>query len=342
MIIMPDLNQIWFILLIVLLSGYAILDGFDLGVGIIYPLFSDDTHKRILLNSIGPVWDGNEVWLVTFGGALFAAFPQVYATAFSGLYTPFMLLLFALILRATSIEFRSKKLHKLWRTIWDLAFFLGSSLATFLFGVSVGNLLQGMPIHSDMELHCNLLGLLRPYPILCGLFTLSACAMHGTIYLLFKTKDKLKKQIDRFSWHTFGIFLALYLMVTIFTLINIPQAISNFKIMPVAWLAVIVNIMALVNIPRSLFLKNYFSAFLSSSLTFMALAALFGIAMYPNLITSSINPMFNMTIYNSASSVKTLHIMLLIAIFGMPCVLAYTTIIYYVFRGKVELDSSSY
>lgn len=339
---MLDLNQIWFILLIVLLTGYAILDGFDLGVGIIYPLIGDDTHKRVLLNSIGPVWDGNEVWLVTLGGALFAAFPHVYATAFSGLYTPFMLLLFALILRATSIEFRSKQKHVIWRNFWDTAFFLGSSLASFLFGVCIGNLLEGMPIHSDMELRTSFIALLKPYPIMCGLFTLSACAMHGTIYLLFKTKDKLKKQIDRFTWHTFGFFLCFYLMVTIFTLINIPTAIINLKVMPLAWVVIFINIIAVVNIPRSLFLKNYLEAFVSSSFTFMALATLFGLAMYPNLITSSIDPAYNLTIYNCASSVKTLNIMLIIAIIGMPCVLAYTTIIYYVFRGKVELDSTSY
>src|SRR3989442_7878045 len=158
-----DLNTLWFILLGVLLAGYAILDGFDLGVGILHLAVKSDEERRILMNSIGPLWDGNEVWLVTFGGALFAAFPVAYATAFSGFYLAFMLLLFALIFRAVSMEFRSKQEWKWWRQFWDVSFFGASTLATFLFGVAVGNSIQGMPIGPDKEVSGTFLGLLHPY-----------------------------------------------------------------------------------------------------------------------------------------------------------------------------------
>ncbi len=158
-----DLNILWFILLGVLLAGYAILDGFDLGVGIVHLAVKKDEERRILMNSIGPLWDGNEVWLVTFGGALFAAFPNAYATAFSGFYTAFMVLLFALIFRAVSMEFRSKHHAPAWRSFWDVSFCAASTLATFLFGVAVGNTMRGMPIGADMEFHGTFLGLLHPY-----------------------------------------------------------------------------------------------------------------------------------------------------------------------------------
>ena len=174
-----DLNLFWFALLGILLAGYAILDGFDLGVGILHLFVRKDEERRIFMNSIGPIWDGNEVWLVTFGGAMFAAFPEVYATVFSGFYTAFMLLLFALIFRAVSMEFRSKRPAPWWRQFWDVSFAAGSTLATFLFGVAVGNAMQGMPIGQDKEFQGTTMDLLRPYPLLVGVLAVATFAMHG-------------------------------------------------------------------------------------------------------------------------------------------------------------------
>ncbi len=337
-----DLNLLWFGLLGVLLTGYAILDGFDLGVGILHLAVKDDTERRILMNSIGPLWDGNEVWLVTFGGALFAAFPHAYATAFSGFYLPFMLLLFALIFRAVSMEFRSKRPSPAWRRFWDGAFFAASLLATFLFGVAVGNSMQGMPIGPDKEFAGTVLDLLRPYPLLVGAFAVATFAMHGSIYLYLKTEGELQQRVHGWMWRTFGIFLVFYMFVTVVTLATQRAAIRNFGELPWAWGVVFLSILAIANIPRAIHQNRPFYAFVSSSCTIAALVFLFGVALYPNLIVSSLDGAWSLTIYNAASSQKTLGIMAVIAAIGMPFVAAYTGVIYWVFRGKVKLGTFSY
>jgi cytochrome d ubiquinol oxidase subunit II len=337
-----DLNIIWFGLLGVLLAGYAILDGFDLGVGILHPFVKSDTERRILMNSIGPLWDGNEVWLVTFGGALFATMPHAYATAFSGFYLAFMLLLCALIFRAVSMEFRSKAEWGWWRKMWDWSFFVASSLATLLFGVAVGNSIQGIPIGADMEFAGRFFDLLHPYALLVGVLAVALFAMHGAIYLYLKTEGELQQKVKQWIWTAFGIFMTVYILTTIVTLIRLPQVTKNFETMPVAWIAVVLNVLAIANIPRAIYKEKPFYAFVSSCLTIFALVFLFGMALFPNLIVSSISPEYNLTIYNAASSQKTLGIALLIALIGMPIVLTYTAIVYWVFRGKVELGKFSY
>jgi cytochrome d ubiquinol oxidase subunit II len=337
-----DLNTIWFVLLGVLLTGYAILDGFDLGVGILHLAAKTDEERRLFMNSIGPLWDGNEVWLVTFGGALFAAFPHAYATAFSGFYMAFMILLFALIFRAISLEFRSKLNQPAWRQFWDGSFCVASTLATFLFGVAVGNAMRGMPIGADMEFAGGFLDLLDPYALLVGLLAIATFAMHGSIYLYLKTEGALQQRIHRWMWTTFGIFLVFYLVTTMFTLVDIPLATRNFRKHPWVWIVVILNILAIANIPRAIYLNRPGYAFASSCSTIAALTFLFGVALFPELIHSSLNPDWSLTIYNAASSQKTLGIMLTIAILGMPFVIAYTAVIYWVFRGKVQLGKFSY
>src|SRR5436190_9147930 len=176
-----DLNTLWFILLGVLLTGYAILDGFDLGVGILQPIAKTDEERRMFLNSIGPIWDGNEVWLVTFGGAMFAAFPESYATVFSGFYVAFMLVLFALILRAVSIEFRGKIHSPGWRTFWDYGFFVSSLLAAQLFGTAVGAAIKGIPLNERGIFVGRFIDQLGPYPLMVGLMTVAMFTMHGAI-----------------------------------------------------------------------------------------------------------------------------------------------------------------
>ena len=337
-----DLHVLWFALLGVLLTGYAVLDGFDLGVGILYLAFKRDEERRLLLNSIGPLWDGNEVWLVTFGGALFAAFPDAYATAFSAFYVPFMLLLFALIFRAVSIEFRSKLEHPLWRRFWDVSFAGASLLAALLFGVAVGSSMRGIPIGPDREFAGTFLDLVHPYSVLVGLLSVATCAMHGSIYLYLKTEGELQERVHRFMWRTFGFFLVLYLLTTIYTLADLPQAIRNFRAVPAAWLVVVLNVLAVANIPRAIYLGRPGYAFVSSACTMAALVFLFGVALFPNLIVSTLDPAWSLTIYRAASSEHTLRIMRLIAFLGLPFVATYTAVVYWVFRGKVKLGTFSY
>jgi cytochrome d ubiquinol oxidase subunit II len=337
-----DLNILWFGILGILLTGYAILDGFDLGVGIIHLAARTDLDRRIFLNSIGPLWDGNEVWLVTFGGALFAAFPEVYATVFSAFYLPFMMLLLALILRAVSIEFRGKVTHDSWRRVWDVGFFASSTLATLLFGIAIGNAMGGLPIDSGKEFAGSFFDLVRPYPLVVGALTVAMFAMHGSIYLYLKTEGELQQRLHGWMWRTFGVFLAMYMLTTILTLVSYPAATRNFERAPWVWIVVLLNILAIANIPRAIHHNRPLYAFISSSATIAALVFLFGVALFPNMVVSTLNPAWNLTIYNAAASQKTLGIMRVIAFCGMPFVLAYTATIYWVFRGKVQLGKFSY
>lgn len=337
-----DLNLLWYFLIGVLLVGYAVLDGFDLGVGTLHLFAKNDLERRILMNSIGPVWDGNEVWLVTAGGALFAAFPKAYATAFSGFYLAFMLLLMALIFRAVALEFRSKQPWPWWRQMWDMVFFLGSSLAAFLFGVAVGNMMKGLPIGPDGEYQGSFLGLLTPYPLLVGALNVSLFALHGAIYLYIKTEGELQQRVRGWLWQAYGVFVLLFLVTTIVSLLHVPNATANFRYFPWVWAIVALIVLAIANIPRAIHREQPVRAFISSSCTIAGLIFLFGIALFPNLIISSIDPKFSLTAYTAASSQKTLAIMAIIAAIGMPLVLAYTSVIYYIFRGKVKLDKMSY
>ena len=337
-----NLHLLWFVLLGILLAGYAILDGFDLGVGMLHLAARNERERRLMINSIGPIWDGNEVWLVTFGGAMFAAFPMAYATVFSGFYLAFMALLFALIFRAVSIEFRSKRESAAWKSFWDGAFFASSLLATFLFGVAAGNALHGIPVDAHGCYTGSFLDLIRPFPILVGLLTVSFAIMHGAIYLYLKTEEALQQVIHRWVWRGFGLALVCYLLTTIFTLAFMPQSVRNFNEHSWSWAVVVLTVLAFANIPRAIFLGRPFYAFLSSSATILALVFLFSFTLYPNLVVSSISPEFSLTIYNAASTPRTLKTMTVIALIGMPFVLCYTAVIYWAFRGKVRLSEHSY
>jgi cytochrome d ubiquinol oxidase subunit II len=337
------LPLVWFGLLGVLLAGYAILDGFDLGVGMVHLFVArDDAERRIVLNSIGPIWDGNEVWLVTFGGALFAAFPEAYATLFSGFYAAFMLLIFCLMLRAVSIEFRGKRIARFWRRLWDAGFTLGSFAASLLFGVAVGNLLQGVPLDAAGEYHGELLAQLSPYPLLVGALVVTLFLMHGAVFLSLKTEGALHLRVRRWAWRGFGLFLVAFLLTTIFTLATFPHAIANFARWPLLWGIPVVLTFALADVPREIFHERPRAAFLASTVVIASLVALLGAAMYPDLIHSWPAPGHSLTLWNAASSPHTLRIMLLIAAIGMPAVLAYTAIVYWTFRGKTRLGEHSY
>lgn len=337
-----DLNTIWFILIGTLLGGYAILDGFDLGVGALHLFTKSDTERRIMLNSIGPVWDGNEVWLVTGGGALFAAFPEVYATSFSGFYLAFMLLLFALIFRAVAIEFRSKRDSLRWRAAWDVSFSVSSVISALLIGVALGNIALGIPLTVDHEYTGGLVGLLRPYPIVVGVTTVLLFTMHGGIYVVMKTEGDLQARVRSWIPRLIAFFVIGYVFTTMLTLTFLPHMKDTLMQYPVLFTVPFLNVLAIANIPREIYNGRDFRAFLSSCAAMVLLLALFGIGMYPDMIYSSPVSEYSLTIYNAASSAKTQQIMLIIAAIGMPVVLGYTVSIYWIFRGKVKLDAASY
>jgi len=339
-----DIHITWFILMGVLLVGYAVLDGFDLGVGILHPLARTDHERRLFINSIGPIWDGNEVWLVVFGGALFAAFPEAYATVFSGFYLAFMLLLAALIFRAVSIEFRSKMKSASWRRTWDFGFFASSLLASFLFGVAVGNSMIGIQLDPAGNYSGSFLDLLNPYSLVAGLLAVALFSMHGAIYLFLKLPpdSDAHETIRHYMWHTWGAFLVLYMLGSMYTVAAVPRATANFERFPWAAAIVVLNVLAVANIPRSVYSKKPVQAFASSVLTIFCLVALFGLALFPNLVTASNKDGQSLTVYSAASSPGTLWLMFYIVLVGMPFVLSYTVAVYWTFRGRVELDEHSY
>jgi len=337
-----DLNATWFVLVGVLFTGYALLDGFDLGVGALHLFARKDEHRRIMLNAIGPVWDGNEVWLVTGGGALFAAFPMVYATVFSGFYLAFVLLLVALIFRAVAIEFRSKQPMRWWRQMWDVGFAAGSVLSSFLIGVAMGNIAWGVPIDAQGEFAGTFRGLLHPYALLLGVTTVALFMMHGAIYVVMKTEGELQQVVRGWVNRTIIFFIMCYAVTTMATLLYVPHMAARVRANPWLFSVAVANMLAIANIPREIHLGREFRAFLSSGVAMVALMGLFGLEMFPNLVLSNPNPQHSLTVYNAASSPKTLGIMLTIALIGVPVVLAYTTSIYWIFRGKVKLDRMSY
>jgi len=335
-------NDVWFVLVGVLFTGYVILDGFDLGVGSLHLFTKTDEERRLMLNAIGPVWDGNEVWLVTGGGALFAAFPEVYATIFSGFYLAFVLLLFALIFRGVAIEFRSKRPEAWWRQTWDVLFSIGSVLSSFLIGVAMGNIVWGVPLDGDHEFAGTFLGLLNPYSLLMGVTSVALFAMHGAIYVVMKTEGEMENRARGWIRNTIIFFILSYAITTLATLLYIPRMAQPLQNHPWLFIVPLASILAIANVPREIHLGREFRAFLSSCGAMIGLMALFGIGMYPHLVFCHTDAANSLDIYNAASSQKTLGIMFIIACIGVPIVLTYTACIYWIFRGKVKLEPMSY
>lgn len=336
------LEFIWFTVFVALITGYAILDGFDLGVGILHLFSKKDQERRLMLNSIGPIWDGNEVWLVTAGGALFAGFPDVYATLCSGFYLLIMFILSGIIFRAVAIEFRSKQPMVWWRWMWDIFFSIASFLIAFGLGVVLGNLINGIPLNEHKEFIGDLSSLIHPYSLLIGLMTVALFTMHGCIFLLMKTEGELHQKVTQWINPSIIFFIMTYAVATVATLIYQPHMIEVIKGNWSLFIVAVINMFVIANIPREVHLKRDFRAFACSCLNIICLFALYGIGTYPVVIRAINDPAFSLTIFNSASSELTLKILLIIAAIGVPLVISYTTLIYWVFRGKVRMDGHSY
>lgn len=343
---MIDLNIIWFILLVVLIAGYAILDGFDLGVGVIQLFTKDEDERRVNVNAIGPVWDGNEVWLLTGGGALFAAFPAVYATVFSGFYIAFMLLLTALIFRAVSFEFRKYSATPSSKKIWDMSFALGSTIPAILFGVAVGNILRGLPVqfvNGKIVDSISFLGLLNPYSILVGVLSLVLFTMHGAIYLTMKSTGKQQDKMVSVAGKAWIALVVLYFIATMATFFTAPYLFEGVLRKLIFWAFFILLFLGIFYVPIGLKAKRFGRTFLASSLLIACMVGLVAVSLFPRLVPSNIDLVNgSLTIYNSSSSQTTLTTMLIIALIGMPVVIAYTIYIYRVFKGKVLITKDSY
>ena len=334
---------VWFAIFVVLLTGFAILDGFDLGVGMLHMFSKSDTERRLMLNSIGPVWDGNEVWLVTAGGALFAGFPAIYATICSAFYIPVMILLSGLIFRAVAIEFRSKNPSSIWRWSWDVLFSAASLLISLGLGLVVGNLIRGIPLDAQGEFIGTFTDFLNPYALSISALTAALFAMHGGIYVLMKTEGELHDKLRGWINPLIITFIMLYAISTFATLIYEPHMTDAIRERPYIFLVALINMFAIANIPREINQGKDGLAFLSSCLNIVCLLALYGIGTYPNVVRAINDPAnLSLTIYNSASSLATLKILLLIAFIGVPMVVSYTIAIYWIFRGKVQLEHTSY
>lgn len=332
-----DINTIWYALIAVLFIGYFFLEGFDFGVGILLPVVArDDAERRIVINTIGPFWDANEVWLITAGGAMFAAFPDWYATLFSGFYLPLFLILVALILRAVGFEFRGKLDNAGWRRAADVAIVTGSALPAFLWGVAITNLVRGVPIGAQMLFQGNLLTLLNPFSLLGGLVSLCVFALHGALFLNLRAESTVAERARNAAltlwWPAavvlLGFFLATYSQTDLFVRSGLVPG-----TLPV--LAMITFVASTVL--ARLRLGGW--AFVTTGLTIVLATVVAFEGLYPRVMPSSLGSGYDLTVYNASSSPMTLHVMLVVAIVFVPIVLAYQAYSYWVFRRRVTRRS---
>jgi cytochrome d ubiquinol oxidase subunit II len=309
-------------------------------VGVLLPFITkEEKERRILINAIGPFWDGNEVWLLTAGGALFAAFPHVYATVFSGFYLALMLVLFGLIFRAVSFEFRNQVESPAWQRMWDWLFFLGSLLPGLLTGVAMGNIVRGVPLDAQFEYAGDFFTLLNPFALLFGFTGLSLFIMQGANYIRLKTNGEMAERGRKVAKGSWVAVLFLALALAVFGGIYHPERYANLVATPVYWLIPVLAVVFLMVTRVILNGENRGLAFLFSSLTIASFIAIIGLAIYPNMLPASNMDSYSLTIFNASASLITLRAMLIIALIGMPLVIGYTSYIYYVFRGKAEANS---
>ncbi len=332
-----DLNTIWFSLISVLFIGFFFLEGFDFGVGILHPFMSrEDRKRRVTMNTIGTFWDGNEVWILTAGGAMFAAFPHWYATLFSGFYLALVLMLVALILRGVSFEFRSKDKHPAWRALWDWSFFAGSFIPALLWGVAVANLIRGVPIDEKMNYVGGFWNLLNPYALLGGLMTLSLFTYHGAIFLNLKTTNDIRDKA-----HKIALKLWLPAVVLVIAFVIASYLATDMFTPPGAGQIITVLIAAIALLLSGWFLKRNRSgwAFVMTGLTIAFAVVTIFIGLYPRVMVSSLNAAWSLTIYNASSTPYTLKVMSIIAAIFVPIVLIYQAWTYWTFRKRLSEDS---
>jgi cytochrome d ubiquinol oxidase subunit II len=337
---MTFLGVLWFALVGVLLVGYAVFDGFDLGLGTLYPFMAkNDEEKEVMRSSIGPVWDGNEVWLLTGGGAIFAAFPAVYATVFSGFYLALMLVLFALIFRAVSFEFYAH--DPAWRRVWDWSFFLGSALPALLFGVAAGNIVRGVPLDKMGEFTGNFFTLLNPYALVLGVLGLVMFLWQGAAWLAVKSENELYARAVKTRSLMAWIFVVLVLLATAATFLLVPRAASQIMASPIGWAFLL---LLLVSMAWGRFVhggKDLHSWY-AASLAPVALTGLWAVSIFPRLVPAINDDALSLTVANSASSELTLTVMTIIAAIGVPLVLFYIYLVYRIFAGKVRAGGEGY
>lgn len=338
-----DYPTLWYLVVGLLFSGYAILEGFDYGAGAWHLFFRKDLSRRIAINAIGPLWDANQVWLIIGGGALFAGFPVMYATMLSAMYIPFMLFLMLLVLRSAAIKFRSSEEMTWWRKTWDIVYFVSNTLIGFLLGVVLGNILQGFELHANFEYRGGIFfTFLNPYALMTGLTTLSIFMTQGAIFLLLKTEGKLHDRLSYLLKKGMVFFIISFAITSLYTLTFLHGVTDKFKEQPIFFLLPVLAFLAVANVPRLVSKKKYSQALVFSSLIMAFLLMLVAFQLYPVLLPSTIDPEYSVTIYNAASSQKSLGIMLTIVLIGAPLLAGYFLFLYKTFHGKVKLDDTSY
>jgi len=336
------LESIWFFLWGLLWAVYFMTDGFDLGIGTLLPfLAKTDDEKRVMANAMGPLWDGNQVWLLSAGGVTFAAFPRVYAVMFSSLYSALMLILFALILRGVAFEFRGKVDSPGWRKLWDACIFIGSFAPALLFGVAFANIFQGIPIDQKGVYQGTLFTLLNPYGLIGGVLFVLLFLVHGALWLAVRSEGALQGRAASAAariWPVEVGVAVVFLAASAFT----TRLYANYLGYPLLFGVILLTVAALFGIRVFLAKKAYFRAWSASALTIVG-ATFYGvIGLFPNMFPSSMNPAWSLTAYNSASSQLTLTIMLIVVIIFVPIVLAYQAWTYNLFKGKVRTEDLAY
>ncbi|WP_367068551.1 cytochrome d ubiquinol oxidase subunit II [Oryzisolibacter sp. LB2S] len=364
------LRLIWWALLGVLLIGFALTDGFDLGTGTLLPLVArSDIERRTVINTIGPVWEGNQVWLILGGGAIFAAWPQLYAVSFSGFYLAMFAILFALILRPVAFKFRSKREEPAWRSSWDWALFVGGFVPALIFGVAMGNVLQGIPfrIEDDMQIFYDgsFFGLLNPFALLCGLVSVTMLVMHGAAWLQLKTQGQVAERARRFGivaalltvvlYAVAGVVLANFVAGYVITSAIVPTGASNplvktavaqggawfanYASQPVLWVVPALGLAGSTIAAICLAARRPLAALVTGGMGITGIIASVGVSMFPFILPSSVNPSASLTVWDSSSSHLTLFIMLISTVIFMPLILAYTSWVFSVLRGKVDAEA---
>ncbi|NLS20433.1 cytochrome d ubiquinol oxidase subunit II [Rhizobium sp. P40RR-XXII] len=365
------LRVTWWVLLGVLLIGFAVMDGFDIGVGALLPFVAKtDLERRVAINTVGPVWEGNQVWFILGGGAIFAAWPALYALSFSGFYLAMFLVLLALILRPVAFKYRSKRPEKAWRARWDWALFVGGSVPALIFGVAVGNALEGVPFHLTSDLRPiyegTLLGLLNPLALYCGLVSLSMLVMHGAAWLAFKAEGAVAeraKAIGSKAALAAGVLFAgggLLVWLGLLGGYSVTSAIrwdgpsnpllksvehdggawlANFGAHPILWLVPAIGVIGPFGVALGFHTRREGLTFLASKLSVAVIIATVGLAMFPMILPSSTNPAHSLTVFDASSSRATLRNMLLATVIFMPIILLYTAWVYRILWGKVSEKS---